>query len=242
MNMKPPFTKPALFFASLIAFLAAGGTGITQQAWAACDDEASAGVDWQDCRKRNLIMTDFDFTGANFSRADLSSSDLRGTTLDDAKFFKSNLVRASLKGSSAKNADFSGVTASRTDFGDLNLTGANFEKSEIIRSSFAGSTLHGVDMSKSDLFRADFRNAKLSGVDLGFSSLARADFRGVTLENENSMAGAYFYRTRLEGVDLSNVQGIAQWQIDMACGDAETVLPEGLNRPEDWKCADGDDE
>lgn len=205
-------------------------------ALAGCNDTAEPGVQWQDCRKRNLIVADYDFTGANFTRADLTSSDLRGTNLTESQFVKANLVRASLKGSRAVNANFSGVTASRTDFSESNLTDTDFSKSEIIRSDFSGSRMENADLTKSDFFRSSFREANLNLVDFSFSSLARVDFRDAQLGSDNSFTSAFFYRTLIEGVDLSAVKGLVQWQIDMACGDDATVLPEGLQKPDSWPC------
>jgi len=210
-------------------------------AQAACGDSAVSGVNWQDCRKRNLIMTDFDFTEANFSRSDLSSSDLRRTNLTKAVFFKANLVRASFKGSTAIEANFIGVTASRTDFSESDLSNSNFEKSEIIRSDFSGSNLSNSNMTKSDLLRAEFTGANLSGVDFSYSSLARADFRGAKLDENILLRDTYLYRTRLEGVDVSNLSGIEQWQINMSCGDSDTKLPDGISIPAAWPCDESDD-
>ena len=52
------------------------------------------------------------------------------------------------------------------------------------------------------------------------------------------LVGAYLYLTRIEGSDLSGVLGLTQWQVDVACGDGDTKLPEGLSRPPDWPCGD----
>ena len=45
-----------------------------------------------------------------------------------------------------------------------------------------------------------------------------------------------------EGVDLTTATGLVQWQIDMACGNDETVLPTGLKKPassppRSWRCS-----
>ena len=51
-----------------------------------------------------------------------------------------------------------------------------------------------------------------------------------------SIEGAYLFQTRLEGVDLSDVTGLQQWQINLACGNDETILPPSVSRPKDWVC------
>lgn len=228
-------------FSKVALLTSAMSVSVPTNAEAACGDSAGPGVNWENCRKKSLIVSGTDFTEAKFNKTDLSSSDLRDTTLNQASFDKANLVRASLKGSSALNANFTGVTASRTDFSEMNLTGTNFEKSEIIRSNFTKSIIENVDMSKSDLFRADFSNTNLSTVDFSFSSLARADFRGATFTGVTSVKNAFLYRTHFEGVDISVFTDLNQWQIDLACGDDDTKLPQGVERPTSWPCIAAED-
>jgi hypothetical protein len=50
------------------------------------------------------------------------------------------------------------------------------------------------------------------------------------------MTAAYTYRTRFEATDLSQVTGLTQEQLEAACGDDETRLPEGLAVPAGWPC------
>ena len=83
------------------AYLATQDFPYSTQAWAGCDEQARPGVQWEDCRKRNLIMQGTDFSGANMARSDLSSSDLRQIKLGKADMQKANLTRASLMGAQA---------------------------------------------------------------------------------------------------------------------------------------------
>lgn len=231
------------FFLALVAapmgFAALDGIAVLP-AHAACDDPAAAGVDWSECRKRNLIMSEFDFSGSNFSRADLSSSDLRGSKLSGADFEKANLVRASLKGATASGANFTSVLAWRTDLSEADFTEADFSKAETTRSDFTGSNLAGADLSKAEFSRAQFKDADISGVNFDFTNLARSDFREVRFETPPSFNNAYLYRTRIEGVDLSTAQGLASWQINLACGNSDTKLPDGVDAPVEWPCGEED--
>jgi uncharacterized protein YjbI with pentapeptide repeats len=68
------------------------------------------------------------------------------------------------------------------------------------------------------------------------TNLARADFRGATLSKPVDFDRAFFFLTRIEGVDLAAATGLTQWQLDMACGDDKTMLPAGLKKPKDWPC------
>jgi len=237
--MRPAGTlKLVLLFA-----LAYAGLGLNMPpALASCSSSAGPGVDWQDCRKRNLIMTDFDFSGANFSRADLSSSDLRRTQLNGANLEKTALDRASLSGVSAKGASFKRANAPRADFSGAKLQMTNFLKAELGRTDFRAANLTGANLSKTNLSRADFGNTVLDDVRMDYAVIARSDLRSAKLGGNISMLGAYLYRTRLEGVDISSISGLKQWQIDLACGDALTTLPAGLVKPAKWPCKEELDE
>ena len=207
-------------------------------AFAGCSDSAVPGVDWSDCRKRNLIMSGSDLSDANLVGADMSSSDLRDTNLTNANVTKANLVRASLKGAKAKGADFSRILASRSDLSNSDFTDANFSKAETSRVNFSGSAFNGADMSKAEFARADFTDSDISGVNFDFSNLARADLRGARFEDAPSFNNTFMYQTRLEGLDLSKAEELQQWQVSLACGDEDTILPQGIERPDNWPCAD----
>lgn len=209
---------------------------VTSSAHAACTDTAAPSVNWENCRKRNLIMDSFNFSGANFTKADLSASDLRNSTLAKAIFFKTNLVRASLSGSNAEEANFESVVASRTDFSKGNYKNANFVKAEISRSNFSNSDLENAKMSKADFSRVNFINANLKGVNLAYSNISRANLTGASIDENFSLEGSFMFLTRIEGLDLSSSKTLQQWQIDMACGNKTTVLPEGLSAPDTWPC------
>lgn len=89
-------------------------------------------------------------------------------------------------------------------------TGAHFD--------VADGRLMFVCLSDDDFSGASFRNADLSGSDFDRARLAYADFTGATL--------AY---THFKGADLSRAKGLTQQQLDSACGDADTKLPQGLS-------------
>ena len=79
------------------------------------------------------------------------------------------------------------------------------------------------DLSDADLSDARLDGANLSGADLSEALLDRADF-----------AGAKFGGVNLSGASLLEARNLTQDQIDEALGDALTVLPPHLTRPEGW--------
>jgi uncharacterized protein YjbI with pentapeptide repeats len=99
--------------------------------------------------------------------------------------------------------------------------------------------LENADLSKAELGRAVFAEAAMNGADLSYSNVARANFSGAHLENVD-FTRAYTFLTRVEGVDLSKTVGLTQTQLELACGDSETQLPNKLERPTSWPCANDD--
>lgn len=235
--------QPGLY--AMSAILLAASTTFNpvsvSDAFASCSANAGSNVDWQDCRKRNLIMSGTNFSGSNFSRADLSSSDLSGSNLKNSIFYKTNLLRTSLANTQAQGADFAGAIAYRTNFANSDLTGSNFSKAEITRADFSKTIVKNIDMSKGEISRVNFTDAEVEDVTFEYTNLSRTDFRGSNLNAGISMQNAFLFRTRFEGMDLSNVTGLEAWQLKMACGNAATVLPEGMEHPENWPCVEETD-
>lgn len=205
--------------------------------FADCNSRPSDGVDWSGCRKRNLMLDGSSLKGANLGDADFTSTDLRGTQLEGADFSKATLVRSMVDNSKATGANFEKAVGFRTSFVKAELAGAKFAKSEMQRADFSGANLTGADFEKSELGRAIFTGAWIDGAVFRFANLARADLRSARFSGPLELRGAFLFRTMIEGVDLSNAVGLAQWQIDMACGNDSTKLPSDLTAPSGWPCA-----
>jgi uncharacterized protein YjbI with pentapeptide repeats len=80
------------------------------------------------------------------------------------------------------------------------------------------------------LFRAVLADAWLGGINmhraaLGYGNLQHANLQGADLR------GADLSEANFQGADLSEATGLTQDQINTACLDADTRLPEGLRRP-----------
>jgi uncharacterized protein YjbI with pentapeptide repeats len=207
-------------------------------ATANCSDSAGPNVNWSDCRKRNLMLDGNDLSGAIMSGADLTSTDLRKSRLEGASLEKAVLGRAMLDGSIAKGANFEKAQGIRSSFVGTDLTGANFTKSEMQRADFTDAILAGANFQKSELARAVFTGADLNGAVFSYSNLARADLRGAKFQTPIDFTYTYMYRTRIDGLNLSAATGLAQWQVDLACGDQQTKLPAGLTAHAEWPCTD----
>jgi uncharacterized protein YjbI with pentapeptide repeats len=224
----------AFFFFSLFAFC-----GLGNAAYAKCRSATAPGVDWQDCRKRNLLMRGSDLSGANLTGTDFTATDLRDTNFNAANLTKATMMRSSLDGSQAEGANFDTALGYRASFVGVNLKNATFVKAEMARADFTDADLSGVNFEKADLNRAVFRGASLTGANFPYVSLSRADFRDSKFTGSIDFTGAYLFLTRFEGVNLGEAKGLEQSQIDLSCGDGKTQLPAGLDAPAGWPCPSG---
>ena len=221
----------ALFFFSLFTF-----SGLGTAAYAKCHTSAAPGVNWQGCRKRNLILKGTDLSGAKLAGTDFTATDLRDTNLTTADLTKATMMRAYLDGAEAEGANFSKLHGYRTSFAGANLKNASFVRAEMTRANFTDADLSDVNFERADLGRAIFKGASLTGASFPFVNLSRADFRGSNFTGSIDFTGAYLFLTKFEGVDLGEAKGIEQWQIDLSCGDDKTQLPAGLDAPANWPC------
>ena len=196
-----------------------------------CRASAAPGVDWSGCEKKLIILRGDDLNAAMLTEVDFTSTDLRDTNLAAANLEKATLVRASLAGSDAKGAKFDRIEAYRTDFSGIDAQGATFTGAEMQRSNFSGANLVNVDFTKAELGRADFKDADITGSKFALANLARADLSAAKFAGPIDFTDSFFFLTRIDGLDLSAATGLAQWQIDMSCGTAETKLPAGLTAP-----------
>lgn len=224
--------------------LAAATVALTALAWGEaafaapdCRSAAAPGVDWEDCDKANIVLRNTDLQGARLFSTDFTSTDLRGANLTVAILEKATLVRASLAGAKADQAHFDRIEAYRANFSSLAAEGASFAGAELQRVNFHGAQLQGASFEKAELGRANFADADLTGARFALANLSRADFRGATAGGPMDFSRAFLFLSRIEGLDLSRATGLEQQQIELACGDAGTRLPEGLRAPDSWPCA-----
>ncbi len=215
------------------------GILVNVPAHADCGDKPRPQVDWTKCTKMRLVLRNNDLSGAVLQRTNLSSTDLAGAKLQGAVLVEAIIDRARLREADLTGSDLTKAQGSRVNFQKANLAGVTLKKSELLRADFSNANLENADLSKAELGRAVFAEANLNGADLSYSNVARANFSEAQLENVN-LTRAYTYLTRIEGVDLSKTIGLTQEQLELACGDLHTRLPNGLEKPTSWPCAKDD--
>jgi uncharacterized protein YjbI with pentapeptide repeats len=95
----------------------------------------------------------------------------------------------------------------------------------LIVAHLEGANLENADLLEANLVAAHLQGAKLIRTRFQDAELGNADLRGANLEEAN-LAGA-----RLDGAHLTEVKGLTQDQVNIACVDEETKLPEGFTKP-----------
>ncbi len=94
------------------------------------------------------------------------------------------------------------------------------------------ANLEGAYLCMADLQEANLKGANLQGANLWMANLQGADLRRANLEGANlrqaNLQGARLEGANLEGAYLSTAKGLTQKQLDDACGDAKTKLPDNL--------------
>lgn len=120
------------------------------------------------------------------------------------------------------------LTVAERQMGPISGGPINFSFARLRHASLRFATLTGANLEMADLSDTDFSDARLdganlSGADLSEALLDRADFASAKL------GGANF-----AGASLQDARNLTQGQIDEALGDALTVLPPYLTRPEGW--------
>jgi uncharacterized protein YjbI with pentapeptide repeats len=218
----------ALTLAALFVLAAPG-------AYPACSDAPGAGVDWSGCRKQSLVIRKKNLQGASFEHATLIGVNFERSDLSRASFAAAEVSRTSFRDAILERANLSKVIAVRSTFAGARLAGADLEKAELHRCILTGAALPGADLSKGDFGRSVFDRADLRDASFRYASLARASLREAKLAGAD-FSQAHLFAAHLEGTDLSEVKGLVQAQLDIACGDARTRLPPGLSAPSGWPC------
>jgi uncharacterized protein YjbI with pentapeptide repeats len=118
----------------------------------------------------------------------------------------------------------------RANFCQADLSDVDFHMAMLAGANFTKAKLHNAQLQRANLTRANLSEAQLQGANLDNAMLHLAIFHEAILYDV-SLQNAMLYQAKLQGADLSNVKGLTQNQINMACLDKHTKLPRGLTRP-----------
>ena len=115
------------------------------------------------------------------------------------------------------------------------LTGAQLQEAFLGEAQLQGAWLTGAQLQGAVLAGAQLQGAALWGAQLQKANLGEAQLQGAILAG-TQLQGAYLGEANLRGAqlreaDLTGVKNLTQDQINQACIDDKTTLPEGLTRP-----------
>jgi uncharacterized protein YjbI with pentapeptide repeats len=161
-------------------------------------------------------------------RADLEEAKLDGANLWRADLWSANLRRASLRKAHLMQANLAEALLERANLEGAHLEGANLGLANLQEAHLGGANLGGANLEEALLERANLQGANLERANLQGANLQGANLEGANLE------GTSLYQANLGGIDLTGAAGLAQEQIDVAYGDARTMLPGELKTPPAW--------
>ncbi len=149
------------------------------------------------------------------------------------------IAQQTLRGIDLKNLDLEDF-----HFGGKDLTEAKLNDSQLNKANLQNCTLIGANLQSADLTEANLR-----GANLGVKAELRADFTKTILSRANldsanlygaalngtDLTEASLLRTNLKSAYLSKTEGLTLEQLETANGNADTILPNGLERPSWWE-------
>ena len=182
-----------------------------------------------------MTLRDSNFAGAQFNRSNLSGGNFDRSNLSDTQFKRAFLARVEGQSVNMANASFQDATMTEAKFDDAILTNSDLQRADIsranfTRSNFADANLKSATAPNVNFEGSKFVNARFDHMNLRNAKLDGAKFYNVEFGNA-VLIGATMDGADFSKADLSEVQGLQQAQLDVACGDSETRLPIGLSLP-----------
>lgn len=194
-----------------------------------------AQCDLSNKRLNGVVLKDVNFAGALFNNSNLSGGEFDGSDLRGAHFRKALLYRINGDKVEMENAVFEDATLTEAKVSNSNLRLANLRRADLSRAEFhgndfTGSNLISVKAPAVDFTGSNFQNARLDHMNLSEAKLDDAKLNGVTF-GYAVLSGTSLDGANLSDAKLTNVQGLQQAQLDVACGNMNTELPDGLSVP-----------
>jgi uncharacterized protein YjbI with pentapeptide repeats len=165
---------------------------------------------WREAYLGEATLDAGDFTGADFSDAELPEVSARGANFSGARLRRvqaagavldgADLTEAKLAEADLKGAHLSGATLVEAKLGGAAMAGAHLDGADLSRARAGGADLTAADLSGAKLPSADLTGARLIRANLAGADLTRADLGGADL-TDAALTGADFTDARVEGLD-----------------------------------------
>lgn len=213
------------------------------EAWNRWKEQQTLDFDLSGADLRRRDLSGIDLVHVNLSDADLSRAELQGVSLVDsnlsgALLFDANLKDARLDGAdltaaSLRGANLVSARAINANFTDADMRGANCES-----SNFTSARLQHAKLDNSRFNSADLDEADLTGASLTFAELSLASFIGANLTNADltgaDLTNALLYNANLYSTVLTNtvLENVGLWATLFNSTDLSTV--KGLLSVKHW--------
>lgn len=184
-------------------------------------------------RMNGMTLKNANFAGSLFNNSNLSGGKLHGSDLTGAHFRKAMLYGVTGEQVIMRGAVMEDATLTEAKLSHSTMRQANLHRAEMARgvfrdNDFQSANLIGASAPSVDFTRSNFDRARLDNVDLTSATLDGGQFTGVRFGFAN-LEGASLKGTNLSDADMTHVVGLTQDQLDQACGNMNTRLPDGLS-------------
>ena len=145
-----------------------------------------------------LSDRDLSFSGQDFSRLDLSTSQIGG-------LYRYTWGRVNLQGANLFCAQLQDANLWSAQLQDANLAEAHLKNAKLLNAQLQGVDLSGAQLQDAILFTAKMQGANLARAQLQGANLADAQLQGANLADAQ-LQGANLARAQLQGADLARTQ------------------------------------
>ncbi len=109
----------------------------------------------------------------------------------------------------------------------LETGGEKGKQANLSRTDLQGASLSGANLREANLVRAKLQGAQLFRAKLQWAQLFDANLQGAILIEAN-LQGASLWGANLQAANLTKAKNLTREQLDEACGDDKTKLPDDL--------------
>lgn len=191
-----------------------------------------AGCDFSDRSIPRIILRDANVSGSLFNRSNLSGGEFYSSNMSNTHFRKAFLARVRGESVNLAKAELRDATLTEANLYRSIFIKADLKRADMVRGEFKLGNFSGADLTSATATGANFEGShfvksRFDHAALDEAVLDKAVFHGVQFGNA-SLANATMAEADFSGSDLSLTKGLTQEQLDTACGNAATELPEGL--------------
>jgi len=185
------------------AEMKASGVSVSQAvpSWVYVIGGEPVGINLSGANLSNANLVQASLQGANLSFADLRDASMVFADMEDARLFRVEAQGAWMGSTKLRraNIEYASLQGIHLDYADLRDTSLGW-------ASLTGAWLYDANLEGASLSRANLQGAYLVQSNLSHVRLNGASLREVDLTGTESLAGVYFFGTRLERTNLKSQQ------------------------------------